>query len=223
KQVMPPGKAVKLSDAQITTLRDWINAGALTEQAEKPIELVTVKDRDFWAFRPPLRPAIPTVQHMERVRTPIDAFILAKLEAMGLTLSPDADRLTLLRRVTFDLIGMPPSPDEIDAYLADTRPDAYKRLVDRLLASPHYGERWGRHWLDAAGYSDSVGGDNDPGQLFVREGRWQYRDYVVRPLNADKPYDQFLLEQLAGDEMDDWRSASAWTPAPSSHLIATGL
>jgi hypothetical protein len=223
KGVMPPEKAPKLSSRQIDTIRDWIDAGALTERPEKPIETVTAKDREFWSFRPPVRPAVPTVKHAERVRTPIDAFVLAKLEAKDLTLSPDAERLTLMRRVYFDLIGLPPSPEEIDDYLADARPDAYERLVDKLLASPHHGERWGRHWLDAAGYSDSVGGDNDPGQLFIREGMWRYRDYVVRSLNADKPYNQFLMEQLAGDEMDDWRSAATWTPAMKEHLIATGL
>jgi hypothetical protein len=223
KQVMPPCKAGKLTSQQIDTIRDWIDGGALTEQPEKPVEVVSEKDRKFWAFRSPIRSPIPAVKHRERVRTPIDAFILEKLEAKGLTLSPDAERLMLLRRVYFDLIGLPPSPEEIDTFLADTRPDAYDRLVDQLLALPHYGERWGRHWLDAAGYSDSVGGDNDPGQLFVREGMWRYRDYVVRSLNADKPYDQFLMEQLAGDEMDDWQSAATWTPQMKEHLIATGF
>jgi hypothetical protein len=223
KRVMPPAKEGKLSSQQIDTIRDWIDAGALTEKPEKPLELVSDKDRDFWSFRPPIRSAIPKVKHVDRLRTPIDAFILEKLEAKGLTLSPEAERLTLLRRVYFDLIGLPPSPEEIDAYLADSRPDAYDRLVDKLLASPHHGERWGRHWLDSAGYSDSVGGDNDPGQLFVREGMWRYRDYVLRALNADKPYDRFLMEQLAGDELDDWRSAENWTPDMKEHLIATGL
>jgi hypothetical protein len=223
KHVMPPAKEGKLSSRQIETMRDWIDAGALTEKPEKPVELISDKDRDFWSFRPPVRPAVPNVNHAERVRTPIDAFILEKLEAKGLTLAPEAERLTLMRRVYFDLIGLPPSPEEIEAYLADTRPDAYERLVDKLLASPHHGERWGRHWLDSAGYSDSVGGDNDPGQLFVREGMWRYRDYVVRSLNADKPYDGFLMEQLAGDEMDDWRSADEWRPEMKEHLIATGL
>jgi hypothetical protein len=221
---MPPEKAVKLTDAQLTVLRNWINAGAPTEKPEpKVIEAVSDKDRQFWAFRPPMRPIVPKVKHAERVRTPIDAFILDKLEAKKMSLSPDADRLTLLRRVYFDLIGLPPSPEEVDAFLADQRPDAYERVVDRLLASPHHGERWGRHWLDSAGYSDSVGGDNDPGQLFVREGMWRYRDYVVRSLNADKPYDRFLMEQLAGDEMEEWRSASTLTPRMKEHLIATGL
>jgi hypothetical protein len=223
KNVMPPDKAPKLSARQIDIIRDWIDAGAITERPEKAVEAVSAQDREFWSFRPAVRPAVPAVKHAERVRTPIDAFVLAKLEANNLTFSSGAERLTLMRRVFFDLIGLPPSLDDIDAYLADTRPDAYERLVDKLLASPHHGERWGRHWLDAAGYSDSVGGDNDPGQLFVREGMWQYRDYVVRSLNSDKPYDQFLMEQLAGDEMDNWRLAAAWTPAMKEHLIATGL
>ena len=160
-----------------------------------------------------MRPAVPSVKDASRVRTPIDAFLLAKLEAVGLTFAPDAERATLIRRATVDLLGLPPSLEEVDAFLADSRPDAYERLVDRLLASPRYGERWGRHLLDAAGYSDTVGGDNDPGQVFLRESMWQYRDYVVRSLNSDKPFDLFLREQLAGDEMDDWRSAATLTPS----------
>jgi hypothetical protein len=224
KRTMPPGNVAKLTDAQIDTLRAWINAGAPTERPEAPVaERVSAKDREFWSFRPPVRPPVPQVKHAERVRTPIDAFILAKLEAKGLSLSADADRRTLLRRVTLDLLGLPPSPEEVDAFLKDNRPGAYERLVDRLLASPHYGERWGRHWLDAAGYADTVGGDNDPGQVFLREGMWRYRDYVIRALNEDKPFDRFLREQLAGDEMDDWQAAPAATPAMCEHLIATGF
>src|SRR5262249_25986633 len=184
---------------------------------------VTDEDRKFWAFQKPVRPAVPRVRHVGRVRTPIDAFILARLEEKDLSLSPDADRATPLRRLCFDLTGLPPSPEEVEAFLADARPDAYERVVDRLLASPHYGERWGRHWLDAAGYADSVGGDNDPRQVFPREGMWRYRDYVVRVLNEDKPFDRFLTEQLAGDEMDDWRSAPVLPAAMREHLIATGF
>src|SRR5262249_36964457 len=156
--------------------------------------VVSSRDREFWAFRPPARPELPPVKDAARVRTPIDAFVLAKLEAKGLTFSPDADRVTLVRRLSFDLLGLPPSPEEVDAFLADARPDAYERLVDRLLASPHYGERWGRHWLDAAGYADTVGPDNDAEIIRTREGLWRYRDYVIRSFNDDKPYDRFLLE-----------------------------
>jgi hypothetical protein len=221
---MPPPTNPPLSAEQVATVRDWINSGAaatdtttLTESQPK------ASARQFWAFQPPRRPSVPHVRHTEQVRTPVDAFVLARLEPVGLGLSPDADRAVLLRRLCFDLLGLPPSPEDIDAFLADARPDAYERLVDRLLASPHYGERWGRHWLDAAGYADSVGGDNDPGQVFPREGMWRYRDYVVAALNEDKPFDRFLTEQLAGDEMVEWRSAEHFTPEIRQLLIATGF
>jgi hypothetical protein len=224
KGVMPPGKAPKLTEGQIATIRNWINAGAPTEQPEKVLgQTISDKDRQFWSFRRPIRPSVPSVKHVDRMRTPIDAFVLAKLEAKGLTLSPDADRLTLVRRVYLDLLGLPPSAEDLEDFLADSRPDAYERLVDRLLSSPHYGERWGRHWLDAAGYADTVGGDNDPDQVFLRDSMWRYRDYVVRALNEDKPFDRFLAEQLAGDEMDDWQSTPRATPEMREHLIATGF
>jgi hypothetical protein len=226
KGEMPPTGNPSLSAAETALLQRWIDAGAAAEAApaaDAAAARVTEQDRTFWAFRKPVRPAVPHVRDGGRVRTPVDAFVLARLEAKGLTFAPDADPATLVRRVSLDLLGLPPSPEEVDAFLADTRPDAYERLVDRLLASPQYGERWGRHWLDAAGYADSIGGDNDPGQVFPREGMWRYRDYVVRSLNADKPFDQFLLEQLAGDEMDDWRGAPAFTPEMREHLVATGF
>jgi hypothetical protein len=227
KGEMPPAKNGKLTVEQLALVKAWIDAGAPAASTDATTDIadkkITEKDRQFWAFQKPCRPPVPKVRHTERVRTPIDAFILAKLEGKGLTLAPDADRAVLLRRLYFDLIGLPPSLEEADAFLADTRPDAYERLVERLLSSPHYGERWGRHWLDAAGYSDSVGGDNDPGQLFQREGMWRYRDYVVRSLNEDKPFDRFLTEQLAGDELDDWRSAPVLTDSMREHLIATGF
>src|SRR5262245_45336708 len=150
KGEMPPGKETKLTAQQVAVVKIWIDADAPSVQANATVEVVgktvTEKDRKFWAFQKRVRPPVPHVRHVERVRTPIDAFILAKLESKSLTLSPDADRATLLRRVYFDLIGLPPSPEEVDAFLADTQPDAYERVVDRLLASPHYGERWGRHW-----------------------------------------------------------------------------
>jgi hypothetical protein len=228
KGEMPPAKAGKLNTWEGALLKSWIEHGPAAAEARSPTSQVagrrvSDRDRQFWSFRSPVRSETPRVQHADRVRTPVDAFILAKLEARGLTLSPDADRATLLRRASIDLLGLPPTPEELAAFLADRQPHAYERLIDRLLASPHYGERWGRHWLDAAGYADTIGGDNDPGQAFPRESMWRYRDYVVAALNADKPYDQFLREQLAGDEMDDWRSAAHLSPAMLEHLIATGF
>ena len=159
-------------------------------------------------------------EHEALVRNPIDAFLLARLERAGLGFAPEADRTTLLRRVSFDLTGLPPTPAEIDAYLNDEKPGAYERLVGRLLDSPRYGERWGQHWLDAAGYSESDGGDGfDP----VRSEFHHYRDYVIRALNSDKPYNRFLLEQLAGDELEDYLHAKEFTPALADNLIATGF
>ncbi len=177
----------------------------------------------FWAFQRLSSPAIPQPQNAAPLRTPVDAFILAKLQQKALDLSPEADRPTLLRRASYDLLGLPPSPEEIEAFAADDRGDAYERLIDRLLASPHFGERWGRHWLDAAGYSDITGGDNDAAIIKLSDGKWKYRDYVVRALNQDKPYDRFLIEQLAGDELVDWRSAASFTPEMQELLIATGF
>jgi hypothetical protein len=176
--------------------------------------------RDFWAFRPPVRPPVPTVARKERIRTPIDAFLLARLETMGLSFNPDAPREVLLRRLCFDLLGLPPTPEQLAEFLADDHVDAYERLVDRLLASPAYGERWGRHWLDLAGYADS---DGYLAADRLRPEAWRYRDYVIRALNADEPYDQFVTEQLAGDELSDWRKAGALTPPMKRQLIATGF
>jgi hypothetical protein len=228
KGEMPPAKEkIKLTADQVAVLKGWIEGGAAASakvaETNELGHLVSDQDRRFWAFQKPIRPPVPQVRHRDRVRTPIDAFILAKLEEKGLTLAPDADRLALIRRAALDLLGLPPSPEQVETFLADTRPDAYERLIDRLLASPHYGERWGRHWLDAAGYADTIGGDNDPGQAFLRESMWRYRDYVVRSLNDDKPYNRFLMEQLAGDEMEDWRSAPTLTPHHQELLVATGL
>jgi hypothetical protein len=138
-------------------------------------------------------------------------------------LSPDADRTTLLRRAYLDLIGVPPAPEEVGAFLADDRPDAYERLLDRLLASPHFGERWGRHWLDVAGYADTVGFDIGDNTIIQSEGKWRYRDYVIAAFNQDKPYNRFVTEQLAGDELVDWRNAPRFTPEIRELLIATGF
>ncbi len=148
-----------------------------------------------WAFQKPRAVQPPSVQHKNWVQTPIDAFILARLEKAGLRPAPAADRATLLRRITFDLTGLPPTPEECAAFLADTRPDAYARVVDRLLASPHYGERWAQHWLDVARFAESNGYEVNADRLHA----WRYRDYVVNAFNKDKPYDRFLTEQLAGD------------------------
>ncbi len=230
---MPPqGVGSPLTDQEIQGLRAWIDASRfgpdlLTEErqtfsrAEAPA--ITEKDRGFWAFRKPVADPLPQVRNKKRVRTPIDAFILARLESKGLDLSPEGSRLTLMRRAYFDLIGLPPTLEEMEAFLSDSGEDAYERLVDRLLESPHYGERWARHWLDVVGYTDITGFDNDLPIVSVFEGMWRYRDWVAESLNGDKPYDQFLTEQLAGDELVDWRSAEKYTPETVQLLTATGF
>src|SRR6185437_6946135 len=166
------------------------------------------------------RPKVPAISG---VRHPIDSFLKHKLIAKGLDFSPEADRLTLLRRATIDLTGLPPTPAEQDAFLADRSANAYEKVVDRLVASPRYGERWARHWLDVAGYADSEGIlDAD----YVRSAAWRYRDWVIRAFNADMPYDRFLREQIAGDELVDYWSAyktqESLTPRVVEALVATG-
>jgi hypothetical protein len=141
------------------------------------------------------------VKNTARVRSPIDAFLLADLEKRNLSFSPDADKVTLLRRAYFDLIGLPPAPQDVDRFLADTSQDAYEKAIDRLLASPRYGERWARHWLDIAGYADSEG---VLAADVIRPNAWRYRDFVIRAFNSDKPYDRFVTEQLAGDEVSEY-------------------
>ena len=222
---MPPGTGLKPSVAHLDTIRLWITTGAGALYRGDPTETRTgaVKDRDWWSFRKPVRRTVPTVRQRDRVRTPIDAFLLRELEEKSLSFSPDADRLTLIRRVSLDLIGLPPSPREVDEFLSDRLPGAYQRLIERLLASPHYGERWGRHWLDSAGYVDTIGTDNDAAIIEPHERMWTYRDYVIRSFNHDKPYDSFLREQLAGDELVEWRSAKAFTPEIKDLLTATGF
>ncbi len=176
-----------------------------------------------WSFQKVVRPQVPSVRDNDRVRSPVDAFVLAKLEERGLTFSPEADKTALIRRVSFDLIGLPPSPEEVTAFVTSTSATAYEELLDRLLASQHFGERWGRHWLDAAGYADVMSTDNDAGIIHPLENRWMYRDYVVRSLNEDKPFAKFLTEQIAGDELVEWRSAATYSPEIREHLIATGF
>ncbi|MEX2115101.1 MAG: DUF1549 domain-containing protein, partial [Pirellulales bacterium] len=186
---MPPRKTLAfysvkpVADHELETLCRWIAAGApeVTVAPDvatnQPDPLVSDEDRQFWSFRPPQLPAVPLVNDRDNVHNPVDAFVLAKLEERGLTLASAADRTTLIRRVYFDLLGLPPDPADVDAFLADEHPDAYDRLVDRVLASPHYGERWGQYWLDVAGYSDSEGIQHADD---VRPHAWRYRDYVIR-------------------------------------------
>lgn len=190
--VMPP-KGDRLSADQIALLRAWIDQGARWPDGAD----AKVADQEHWSLKPLVRPAIPQPKDAAAVRTPIDAFILAKLEARGMALSPPADKRTLIRRVTYDLIGLPPTPADVAAFLADESPGAYEALVDRLLASPRYGERWARHWLDVAHYADSHGFGMDR----PRPNAWPYRDYVIHSFNADKPYARFVQEQVAGDAL----------------------
>src|SRR6185437_8588501 len=169
----------------------------------------------FWAFQPPIDPAVPAVRDIAWTKTPLDRFVLAQLEAHGLKPAPPADKRMLIRRATFDLTGLPPTLREIDAFLTDESPDAFGRVVDRLLASPAYGERWGRHWLDVARYADSNGLDEN----VAHANAWRYRDYVIAAFNRDKPYDQFLLEQLAGDLLPSGSDSAM----RRERLIATGF
>jgi len=212
--------------SEIETIRRWIAEGLPEEAIEpdiattEPDKLVSDEDRQFWSFRPPRSAPVPAVVHSDQLRSPLDAFILHRLESKGLTFSPQADRHTLIRRAYFDLIGLPPTPSEVDAFVNDPAEHAYERMVDRLLSSPRYGERWGQYWLDLAGYSDSEGGQNADR---IREHAWRYRDYVIRAFNDDKPYDRFLLEQLAGDELADYENAERITPEINDNLVATGF
>ncbi len=212
---MPP-KGEKLRDDEILAITEWIKQGApwpgeaTAGPAKRARGAITDEDRQWWAFKPVNAAAPPAVQagHSE-IRNPIDQFILARLEKEGLTPAPEATRTALIRRVTFDLTGLPPTPAEIDTYLSDTASDAYERLVDRLLASPRYGERMARHWLDLVRYADGDGYRADD----YRPNAWRFRDYVIAAFNQDKPYDRFVCEQLAGDEL---------YPEDPSAIIATG-
>jgi len=184
-------KRPKLADEEIRLLKAWIDDGA-------PYQGTLAKGADaddWWSLKPLVRPAVPSVRRTAWGRNPVDQFVLAKLEERGLAPSPAADRRTLLRRVMFDLVGLPPTPAETTEFLADDRLDAYERLVDRLLDSPRYGERWARHWMDLVHYAETHGNDQDR----PRPNAWPYRDYLIRSLNADKPYERFVAEQLAGD------------------------
>ncbi len=219
---MPMG-GEKLTPARIQLVKAWIRDGrfpsldAALDEARK--NKITDEDRKHWAFQPPRKHEPPTVKEASRVRTPIDAFALERLEAQGWSFNPDADRATLIRRAYLDLIGIPPTPEEVRAFVDDPNPKAYDELVDRLLASPHYGERWGRHWLDVAGYSDSVGNAADE----LRPLSWEYRDWVIRAFSEDKPFDRFLIEQLAGDQVVNYKPGAKPNPEHIDELIATGF
>src|SRR5258706_873868 len=201
-----PKKRDPLSTEQISLLRAWIDQGA-----EWPESAVTnAKDwRKHWAFKAPVRPKLPQVRNNKWIRNPIDAFILARLEKENLKPVAEADKVTLLRRLSLVLTGLPPTIPELDAFLADTNPTGYEKQVERLLASPHYGERWGREWLDAARYADSDGFEKDKPRSV-----WFYRDWVINALNRDLPYDQFIVEQIAGDELPN---------ATQEQIVATGF
>ena len=176
-----------LDEARISALERWIDAGAPWPDEPTP---AAAGPRKHWAYIKPKRPPVPAVKNPAWVRNPIDAFVLARLEREGLTPSPEASKETLIRRVSLDLTGLPPTIQEVDAFLADRSPGAYEKLVDRLLASPHYGERWARPWLDLARYADTNGYEKDD-----RRSIWKYRDWVIDALNRDMPFDQFTIEQ----------------------------
>jgi mono/diheme cytochrome c family protein len=224
---MPPKENDALSKEQIAYIKDWIAGGAPWPDEKRVAELLKLggdkwsakggvvldvgglspewagrgyKPEDLWAYQPLKKPPVPAISNLKsQISNPIDAFLAAKMPA-GLQPAPLADRATLIRRVTFDLIGLPPTPEEIAAFVADKDSDekAFAKVVERLLASPPYGEKWGQHWLDVVRYADSSGFAND----YIRGNAWRYRDYVIRSFNADKPYDQFVREQIAGDELD---------------------
>jgi hypothetical protein len=219
---MPPGEK-KVPPEKVAVIERWVSEGARTQRPEpqrlSPGVDITPEDRAYWAFQPVRRPAPPPFRAEDQARTPIDAFVLARLHVRGFSFAPEADRRTLIRRAAFDLTGLPPSQEEIDGFLSDSRADAYEKMIDRLLASMHYGERWARHWLDVAGYADSDGNGNAD---TVRPYAYKYRDYVVRSLNADKPLERFIVEQLAGDELvpPPWINL---TSTQAEILAATGF
>jgi mono/diheme cytochrome c family protein len=205
-KAMPP-KGPRLTPDQVARLRAWIDAGAKLPANEAPQTVAVTSTH--WAFRAPVRPALPAIRDAGRAHSTIDRFVLARLDKEGLAPSPEADRVTLIRRLSLDLLGLPPTPAQVDEFVADAAPDAYERLVERLLASPHYGERWGRAWLDQARYADSNGYSIDAPRSI-----WPYRDWVMAALNRDMPFDQFTVEQLAGDLLPN---------ATQEQRVATGF
>lgn len=220
---MPP-KGEKLSDADIETLTQWVKMGAPDPRindksaVKKKLTGLTAQARAHWAYQPVKAPSVPDVKQPEWCKTPVDNFVLAKMEEHQLTPSSPASREALIRRAYYDLTGLPPKPEEIQAFVESTDPKAYEKIVDQLLASPHYGERWGRHWLDTVRYSDTTG---DPkkqlGEIDYRlPYAWTYRDYVINSFNEDKPYDQFVMEQIAADKLPESKT-------DKSRLAALGL
>ncbi len=219
---MPPGEK-KVPEAQVALIERWIKAGAPTRRVE-PERLdsgvgITVEERNYWFFKPLVRPAVPLVGPKDRVRTPIDAFVHKRLAAQGLGFAPDADKRTQIIRVALDLTGLPPTDKEIQAFLADSSNEAYEKMVDRYLESPAHGERWARHWLDVFGYADSDGDGTTDTQ---RPYAYRFRDYVIRSVDSDKPLDRMFLEMVAGDELLP-RPLGDLGPAQVELLAATGF
>ena len=223
-----PEKGKPLTEAQLAVIEKWIAQGAKTAKPEPlvlaPGPIISDEDREYWAFQPIQKPSVPKNVDAQKMRTPVDAFVLAKMSEKGLTMAPEADRRTLIRRVTLDLTGLLPTPEEVEAFMTDKSPLAYEQLVERLLASKNYGERWARHWLDVVGYADSNGFSEADS---VRPHAWRYRDYVIRSMNEDKPWDQFIQEQIAGDELasathGDYQQA-VLDPKRTDQLIATAF
>jgi mono/diheme cytochrome c family protein len=213
---MPPDG--KLKPDEIANLEAWVKAGATWpggEVRKGPASAFTAAEKAFWAFQPLRRIEPPSFPGEGAIKSPLDAFVLSRLRAAGLKPNPPAEKRALIRRVTFDLIGLPPTPHEVDDFLTDDSPDAFARVVDRLLASPHYGERWGRHWLDIVRYAETTANDANA----VMRYAWRYRDYVIRAFNRDLPYDQFLVEQLAGDLLP----AAGDPLTTADRVIATGF
>ncbi|HIN95492.1 MAG TPA: DUF1553 domain-containing protein [Planctomycetes bacterium] len=211
---------------EIALLAKWIEQGAKADRlltdgvTDKQDPLVSDDDRQFWSFQPPRRPALPVVESPFPLHSPIDYFTVAAMKKKRLNLSPPTEPLILLRRAYYDLIGLPPSPAQVEEFLADKAPAAYERLLDRLLASPQYGERWGGVWLDLAGYADSEGIQHSDS---VRPFAYRYRDYVIRSWNADKSYARFLMEQVAGDELNDYSNPEQVSKQVHDNLVATGF
>jgi hypothetical protein len=212
---MPPKG--KLPAKEIATLTRWVKMGlpwtpGKVEVVKDPPQggVVTEKSKNYWCYKPVTRPAVPAVKDRGWVHNPIDAFLLAKIEARGLAPAPPADRVALVRRAYYDLTGLPPAPEQVDAFVNDPSPDAWEKLIDKLLDSPEYGEKWGRHWLDVVRYAETNGYERDGPKPFA----WRFRDYVIKSFNDDKPFDQFVREQLAGDEMPGYHPDA---------VIATGF